>query len=137
MAWLRAHPEIRDVLVSGGDPLTLGDAQLERLLAALRAIPHVELIRIGTRIPAVLPQRVTPALARILKKYRPLWLSLHFSHPAELTPRAAAACGRLLDAGIPLMNQTVLLRGVNDDLETMLALNEGLLRLGVKPYYLH
>ena len=137
LAWLRAHPEIRDVLVSGGDPLTLGDAQLERLLAALRAIPHVELIRIGTRIPAVLPQRVTPALARILKKYRPLWLSLHFSHPAELTPRAAAACGRLLDAGIPLMNQTVLLRGVNDDLETMLALNEGLLRLGVKPYYLH
>lgn len=137
LAWLRKTPEIRDVLVSGGDPLTLGDAQLERLLRALREIPHVELIRIGTKIPAALPQRVTPALAKMLKKYRPLWLSLHFSHPAELTPRAAAACGRLLDAGLPLMNQTVLLRGVNDDLETMLALNEGLLRLGVKPYYLH
>lgn len=137
LAWLRAHPEIRDVLVSGGDPLTLGDAHLERLLRALRDIPHVELIRIGTKIPAALPQRVTPALVKLLKKFRPLWLSLHFTHPAELTPRAAAACGRLLDAGIPLMNQTVLLRGVNDDLDTMLALNEGLLRLGVKPYYLH
>ena len=137
LAWLRRTPDVRDVLVSGGDPLTLGDAQLERLLRELRAIPHVELIRIGTKIPAALPQRTTPALAKLLKKYRPLWLSLHFSHPAELTPRAAAACGRLLDAGIPLMNQTVLLRGVNDDLETLLALNEGLLRLGVKPYYLH
>ena len=137
LAWLRKTPEIRDVLVSGGDPLTLGDAQLERLLRALRDVPHVELIRIGTKIPAALPQRVTPALAKLLKKYRPLWLSLHFSHPAELTPRAAAACGRLLDAGIPLMNQTVLLRGINDDLDTLLALNEGLLRLGVKPYYLH
>ena len=137
LAWLRAHPEIRDVLVSGGDPLTLDDARLARLLAALRAIPHVELIRLGTKIPAALPQRVTPALAKMLKKYRPLWLSLHFTHPAELTPRAAAACARLLDAGIPLMNQTVLLRGINDDLETLQTLNEGLLRLGVKPYYLH
>ncbi len=137
LAWLRRHPEIRDVLVSGGDPLTLGDARLERLLAALRAIPHVELIRIGTKIPAALPQRVTPALARLLKTCRPLWLSLHFTHPDEVTPPAAAACARLLDAGIPLMNQTVLLRGINDDLETMRRLNEGLLRLGVKPYYLH
>lgn len=137
LAWLRGHPEIRDVLVSGGDPLTLGDAQLERLIKGLRAIPHIELIRIGTKIPAVLPQRVTPSLTRMLRKYRPLWLSLHFTHPSELTPRAALACGRLLDAGIPLMNQTVLLRGVNDDLETMLRLNEGLLNLGVKPYYLH
>ena len=137
LAWLRRSPEIRDVLLSGGDPLTLGDAQLERLLKALREISHVELIRIGTKIPAALPQRVTPALAKMLKKFRPLWLSLHFTHPAELTPRAAAACGRLLDAGIPLMNQTVLLRGVNDDLDTLRTLNEGLLRLGVKPYYLH
>ncbi len=135
--WLVKTPEIRDVLISGGDPLTMGDAQLERLLKTLRAIPHIELIRIGTKIPAVLPQRVTPALARMLKKYRPLWLSLHFIHPSELTPRAAAACQRLLDAGIPLMNQTVLLRGVNDDLDTMLRLNEGLLNMGVKPYYLH
>ena len=137
LAWLGAHPEIRDVLVSGGDPLTLGDSQLERLLRQLRAMPHVELIRLGTKIPAALPQRVTPALANMLRKFRPLWLSLHFTHPAELTPRAADACGRLLDAGIPLMNQTVLLRGINDDLDTMLTLNEGLLRLGVKPYYLH
>ena len=137
LAWLRRTPDIRDVLVSGGDPLTLGDPQLEQLLKSLRAIPHVELIRIGTKIPAALPQRVTPALVKILKKYRPLWLSLHFTHPVELTPRAAAACGRLLDAGIPLMNQTVLLRGINDDVDTMLRLNEGLLKLGVKPYYLH
>jgi lysine 2,3-aminomutase len=137
LAWLRAHPEIRDVLVSGGDPLTLGDAPLGRLLAALRALPHLQLIRIGTKVPAALPQRVTPALVRLLKAHRPLWLSLHFTHPAELTARAAAACGRLLDAGLPLMNQTVLLRGINDDLDTMQRLNEGLLRLGVKPYYLH
>jgi lysine 2,3-aminomutase len=137
LAFLRQTPEIRDVLVSGGDPLTLGDAQLERLLKRLRAIPHIELIRIGTKIPAVLPQRVTPALARMLKKYRPLWMSLHFTHPNELTPRAAEACQRLLVAGIPLMNQTVLLRGINDNLDTMRRLNEGLLRIGVKPYYLH
>ena len=137
LAWLKKTPEIRDVLISGGDPLTLGDAQLERWLNSLRAIPHIELIRLGTKIPAVLPQRITPALARILNRHRPLWLSLHFTHPDELTPRAAAACQRLLDAGIPLMNQTVLLRGVNDDLATMRRLNEGLLQLGVKPYYLH
>lgn len=137
LAWLRKTPEIRDVLVSGGDPLTMGDAQLERLLKALRAIPHIQLIRLGTKIPAALPQRVTPALARMLKKYRPLWMSLHFTHPDELTPRAAAACRRLLEAGIPLMNQTVLLRGINDDLATMRRLNEGLLQMGVKPYYLH
>ena len=137
LAWLRKTPEIRDVLVSGGDPLTLGDARLERLLRELRRIPHVELIRIGTKVPATLPQRITPALVRMLRKYRPLWLSLHFTHPAELTPRAAAACRRLLDAGIPLVNQTVLLRGINDDFETLRRLNEGLLKLGVKPYYLH
>lgn len=137
LAWLRKTPDIRDVLVSGGDPLALGDTSLEKLLKSLRAIPHIELIRIGTKVPAVLPQRVTPALARMLKKYRPLWMSLHFTHPDELTPRAAAACARLLDAGIPLMNQTVLLRGINDDLDTMRRLNEGLLLMGVKPYYLH
>jgi lysine 2,3-aminomutase len=135
--WLRRHPEVRDVLVSGGDPLVMSEARLERLLRALRAIPHVDLIRIGTKTPAVLPQRITPALARLLRSVRPLWLSLHFTHPSELTPRAAEACGRLLDAGLPLMNQTVLLRGINDDVETMRRLNEGLLRLGVKPYYLH
>lgn len=137
VAWLRRTPEIRDVLVSGGDPLVMADAKLERLLKALRAIPHIELIRIGTKTPAVLPQRITPALVRMLRKYRPVWLSLHFTHPSELTPRAAAACARLLEAGLPLMNQTVLLRGINDDLDTMRRLNEGLLSMGVKPYYLH
>ena len=137
LEWLAKHREVRDVLVSGGDPLTMGDARLERLLKGLRAIPHVELIRIGTKTPAVLPQRATRELARILRRHRPVWMSLHFTHPLELTPRAAEACGRLLDAGIPLMNQTVLLKGINDDLETMTRLNEGLLRIGVKPYYLH
>ena len=137
LAWLRNARDVRDVLISGGDPLTLGDAQLERLLSGLKEIPHIELLRIGTKIPAVLPQRITTVLARMLKKFRPLWMSLHFTHPSELTERAAMACGRLLDAGIPLMNQTVLLRGINDDLGTMQRLNEGLLKMGVKPYYLH
>ena len=135
--WLERRVEIRDVLVSGGDPLTLGDAEVERILRKLRAIPHLQLIRIGTKAPASLPQRITPALVKILKRYPPLWLSLHFTHPAELTPRAATACARLRDAGLPLMNQTVLLRGINDDLDTLRELNEGLLRMGVKPYYLH
>lgn len=137
LEWLRRTPEIHDVLISGGDPLVWSDARLDRLLKAVRAIPHVDLIRIGTKTPAVLPQRITPGLVRILRSVRPLWLSLHFSHPAELTPRAARACSRLLEAGLPLMNQTVLLRGINDNRETMQRLNEGLLRLGVKPYYLH
>ncbi len=137
LAWLRQAKDIRDVLISGGDPLTLGDAQLERLLMGLRAIPHLELIRIGTKIPAVLPQRITTSLVRLLKQVRPLWMSLHFTHPAELTERTSMACRRLLEAGIPLMNQTVLLRGINDDVDTMRRLNEGLLKIGVKPYYLH
>ena len=137
LEWLRQATEIRDVLISGGDPLTLGDVQLEKLLRRLRSIPHIELIRVGTKVPAVLPQRITPSLVNVLKKARPLWMSLHFTHPSELTARAARACGRLLDAGIPLMNQTVLLHGINDDFDTMKRLNEGLLKMGVKPYYLH
>jgi len=137
LAYIRHHPKIHDVLISGGDPLTLSDAKLESLLHSLRAIPHIRLIRIGTKVPAMLPQRVTPGLVRLLKKGKPVWISVHFTHPAELTPRAAAACRRFLEAGIPLMNQTVLLRGINDTLETMTALNEGLLQMGVKPYYLH
>lgn len=137
LAWLRRTPEVRDVLVSGGDPLGMADGRLERLLEGLRAIPHVELIRIGSKMPAVLPQRITPGLVRMLRRFQPVWLSLHFSHPGELTPRAAAACRRLRDAGLPLLNQCVLLRGVNDDLDTMQRLNEGLLGVGVKPYYLH
>ena len=136
-AYLRAHPEIDDVLVSGGDPLTLPDAVLKRLLDGLAAIPSVTFLRIGTKVPAMLPQRVTPALVRLLRRYRPIWLSLHFSHPAELTGRAAAALRRLSDSGLPLMNQCVLLRGVNDDADVLRELFARLIRLNVKPYYLH
>ena len=142
-SWLRAidyirrTPAIRDVLISGGEPLVLSDGRLEWLLKRLRAIRHVELIRISTKGPAVLPQRVTPALVRMLKKYHPLWLSVHFTHPDELTAEARRACGRLADAGIPMCSQTVLLKGVNDKAVTMKRLMLGLLRVRVKPYYLH
>lgn len=135
--YVAATPSIRDVLVSGGDPLTLGDDTLDWLLSGLRAIPHVEMIRLGTKVPAVLPQRVTPQLTRILKKHHPFWLSIHFTHPDELTPEVAAACGRLADAGIPLGSQTVLLAGVNDNVDTMKRLMHGLLKIRVKPYYLY
>ncbi len=135
--YIAATPAVRDVLLSGGDPLTLSDEALEWLLSQLAAIPHVEFLRIGTKVPAVLPQRVTPALTRLLRRYHPLWMSLHFTHPAELTPESAAACGRLADAGIPLGSQTVLLAGVNDEVETMKSLMHGLLRMRVKPYYLY
>ncbi len=137
LAYIEATPSIRDVLMSGGDPLTLADDKLEWLLSRLRRIPHVEFIRIGTKVPAVLPQRITPALTRMLRKFHPLWMSVHFTHPDELTTEAAEACGRLADAGIPLGGQTVLLAGVNDDLETMRRLMHGLLRIRVKPYYLY
>lgn len=135
--YVREHPEVRDVLLSGGDPLTLTDAALEYLLSRLRAIPHVEMIRLGTKTPMVLPQRITPALVRMLRRYHPLFMSIHCTHPAELTPEAATALGRLADAGIPLGSQTVLLRGVNDDVKTMTALNRGLLKNRVRPYYLY
>ena len=134
--YIRQTPAVRDVLVSGGDPLLLSDARLDQLLAALRAIPTVEIIRIGTRVPCVLPMRVTPSLAAVLKRHHPLYLNTHFNHPAELTPEAALACGRLADAGIPLGCQTVLLHGVNDDPEVMSRLMRGLLRFRVKPYYI-
>jgi lysine 2,3-aminomutase len=136
LAYIRQHPEIRDVLLSGGDPLLLSDDRLDGLLTALRAIPHVEFIRIGTKIPIVLPQRVTPALVRILKKFHPLWLSLHIIHPAEFTPESARALKRLADAGLPLGGQMVLLRGINDTLPTMRQLVHLQLRHRVKPYYL-
>jgi lysine 2,3-aminomutase len=136
IAYIEAHSEIRDVLLSGGDPGTLGDAKLESLLARLRAIPHVEFIRIGTKVPVVLPQRVTRSFVMILKRHR-VWASLHFTHPAEMTPEVEQACNRLADAGIPLGSQTVLLKGINDDLATMRALMHGLLKLRVKPYYLY
>jgi len=125
------------VLLSGGDPLTLPDDQLEWILSSLRAIPHVEIIRIGTKVPAVLPQRVTPQLARMLRKYHPLWMSLHFAHPDECCYETTRAAGMLADAGIPLGSQTVLLKGVNDSVETMKALMHGVMKMRVKPYYLY
>ena len=135
--YIRANPSIRDVLLSGGDPLILSDDRVEWLLARLSEIPHVEFIRIGTKIPAVMPQRVTSGLVRMLKRYHPLYMSLHFTHPAELTPETARACTRLADAGIPLGSQTVLLAGVNDDAAIMKELMLGLLKIRVRPYYLH
>ncbi len=135
--YIKKTPAIRDVLISGGEPLILSDVRLEWLLKRLRAIKHVELIRMSTKAPAVLPQRITPALVRMLKRFHPLWLSVHFTHPDELTPDVAKACARLADAGIPMCSQTVLLKGVNDDTKTIKRLMLGLLKIRVKPYYLH
>jgi lysine 2,3-aminomutase len=135
--YIEAHPEIRDCLLSGGDPLSIGDDKLEWLLTRLRSIKHLEFIRIGTKIPVVMPQRITLKLTRMLKRFHPLWMSIHVTHPDELTPEANEACGRLADAGIPLGSQTVLLKGINDSLEVMKPLMHGLLRARVKPYYLY
>ncbi|MBN1105269.1 MAG: KamA family radical SAM protein [Deltaproteobacteria bacterium] len=135
--YIESTPAVRDVLLSGGDPLTLPDESLNWLLTRLRQIPHVEFLRIGTKVPVVLPQRVTPALVRMLKRHHPLWMSIHFSHPEELTPETGQACERLADGGIPLGSQTVLLAGINDDVDTMKRLVHGLLRIRVKPYYLY
>lgn len=137
LSYIRSHPEIRDVILSGGDPLLLADDRLSWLLSELRSIPTVEIIRIGSRVPVVLPQRITPALVRLLRRFHPLYLNTHFNHPDEITEAAAKACARLADAGIPLGNQTVLLRGVNDDPGTMKALMQKLLTIRVKPYYLY
>jgi lysine 2,3-aminomutase len=137
IAYIEATPAIRDVLISGGDPLTLSDEKLEWLLGRLRRISHVELLRIGTKAPVVLPQRITPTLTRMLKRYHPLWLSIHFTHPDELTPEVSQACNRLADAGIPLGSQTVLLAGINDNVETMKRLVHGLVKIRVRPYYLY
>jgi len=134
--WLREHPEVREVLITGGDPLMLSDVRLERVLAAFRSVPSVDVLRVGSRIPVVWPARVTRALCRMLRRYVPLWFHTHFNHPAELTSQAIEACGRLVDAGIPVNNQTVLLRGVNDSVETLEALFRGLVRARVRPYYL-
>ena len=135
--YIRQTPQIRDVLISGGDPLVLSDEKLEWLLYSLRRIPHVEILRIGTKTPVVLPQRITRGLVRMLKRYHPLWMSIHFTHPDELTPETQLACQRLADAGIPLGSQTVLLAGVNDRVDTMKQLYHGLLKNRVKPYYLY
>lgn len=135
--YVRRHPEVRDVLLSGGDPLLLSDEKLENLLSQLRAIPHVEFLRIGTRIPVFLPQRITPQLCAMLRKYHPLFVSIHSNHPRELTTEVRDALGRLADAGIPLGNQSVLLRHVNDDPAVMTAHVQKLLRCRVKPYYVY
>ncbi|MFO7576314.1 MAG: KamA family radical SAM protein [Pelovirga sp.] len=135
--YIKRHDEIRDVIVSGGDPLLLSDEKLDDLLGRIRAIPHVEIIRIGSRVPVVLPMRITSGLIRVLRKYHPLYLNTHFNHPDEITPQSAKACERLANAGIPLGNQTVLLRGVNDDPQIMTTLMQKLLSIRVRPYYIY
>ncbi len=137
IAYITEHTEVRDVLLSGGDPLTLSDEKLEWLLSRLRRIPHVEFLRIGTKAPVVMPQRITPALTRMLKRFHPLWMSIHCTHPDELTEETREACARLADAGIPLGSQTVLLAGINDTVDVMKRLMHGLLMARVKPYYLY
>jgi lysine 2,3-aminomutase len=137
LEYIRRHTEIRDVVLSGGDPLMLSDAALERILRGVRAIPHVEIIRIGTRMPVTLPHRVTGDLCAMLKRYHPLFVNTHFNHPREITPESTRACTLMADAGIPLGNQSVLLRGVNDDVETMKKLVQGLLTIRVRPYYIY
>lgn len=136
LQYIEAHPEVRDCLLSGGDPLSIGDDKLEWLLGRLRAIKHLEFIRIGTKIPVVMPQRITRRLVRMLRNFHPLWMSIHFTHPDELTEETVEACARLADAGIPLGSQTVLLRGINDSIEVIKPLMQGLLKARVKPYYL-
>lgn len=137
LRYIEAHPEVRDVLLSGGDPLLLSDRKIEHLLARLREIKHVEFVRIGSRIPVFLPQRITPELCDVFKRYGPVWMSIHVNHPKECTEELRAACERLAFAGVPLGNQSVLLRGVNDDAEVMKALVHKLLRMRVRPYYLY
>ncbi len=136
LGYLRRNENIRDVIISGGDPLTLSTNRLESIISRVRAIKHIEIIRIGTRFPVVLPQRIDNELCNMLSKYGPIWLNTHFNHPREITPEAAEACDRLLRCGVPVNNQSVLLRGVNDNVETMLKLCQGLLKIKVRPYYL-
>jgi lysine 2,3-aminomutase len=135
--YIAAHKEVRDVLISGGDPLTLTDETLDYILSNIRSIPHVEIIRIGTRVPVVLPQRITDNLISVLRKYHPLFISLHFMHPAEITEECAKACNKLADGGFPLGSQTVLLKGINDNVPVMKELMHKLLMVRVKPYYLY
>jgi lysine 2,3-aminomutase len=137
IGYIAGTPGIRDVILTGGDPLLLDDARLTEILTRLQSIPHVEMVRIGSRVPVTLPQRITPQLCRLLARFQPLYLNTHFNHPRELVEASIAACARLADAGIPLGNQTVLMRGVNDDPEVMITLCRGLLKMRVRPYYLH
>ncbi len=135
--YIKFHTEVRDVVISGGDPLTLPDHRIEYLLHKLRQIKHVEIIRIGTKVPIVLPQRITPKLVRMMRRFHPLFMSIHCTHPDEITPETATACKRLADAGIPLGSQTVLLKGINDNVETFKMLVHELLKIRVRPYYLY
>ena len=137
LAYIEKTPQVRDVLLSGGDALMVSDKKLEYIIQRLRAIPHVEIVRIGSRTPVVCPQRITPELCEMLKKYHPIWLNTHFNHPNEFTPEAEAALARLANAGIPLGNQTVLLRGVNDCVHVMKKLMPELVRNRVRPYYIY
>ncbi|MCA9320276.1 MAG: KamA family radical SAM protein, partial [Planctomycetes bacterium] len=134
--YISAHPEIRDVLISGGDPLTMSDDRLEWLFSRIREIPHVEFLRVGSKVPSVLPQRITPALSRLLRRHQ-VWVSAHFQHVAEVTPEVAEACGRLVDHGVLVGSQTVLVNGVNDSVRAMKELVHALLRIRVRPYYLY
>jgi len=135
--YIRKNSEVRDVILSGGDPLLVPDKELDRILSELRSIPHLEIIRIGTRVPGTLPQRVTPELCDILKKYHPLYFNMHFNHPDEITPEVEKACNMLADTGIPLGSQTVLLKGVNDDTGVMKELMHKLLMIRIRPYYIY
>lgn len=135
--YIRTHKKIRDVLISGGDPLMLSDRLLEYVIKTVKAIPHVEFVRIGTRVPVTLPQRITSELVTMLKKYSPLWMSIHFTHSKEITKRVKFACDLLADSGIPLGSQTVLLKGINDKPEVMKKLMHNLLKIRVKPYYIY
>ena len=135
--YIAKTPQVRDVLLSGGDALLVGDDRLEYIISRLRAIPHVEVIRIGSRVPVVCPQRITPELVGMLKKYHPIWLNTHFNHPDEITEESKAACERMADAGIPLGNQTVLLAGINDCSHIMKHLMHALVKMRVRPYYIY
>ena len=137
LEYLREHPEVRDVIISGGDPLMLTDRKIDYIVGGIRSIEHIEIIRIGSRVPVTLPQRITPELCAILKKHHPFYINTHFNHPREITPETTKACGLLADAGIPLGNQAVLLKGVNDDPEVMVELMKKLLAIRVKPYYIY
>ena len=135
--YIRDHPEVRDVLLSGGDPLMMSVDRLEYIISKLKSIPHVEIVRLGSRIPVVMPQRVTPGLCDMLKKYHPIWVNTHFNHPDEITEEAALACHMLADAGIPLGNQSVLLAGINDCVHVMKRLVQMLVKIRVRPYYVY
>ncbi len=135
--YVKSNPNVRDVIISGGDPLTLPDKHLEFLLSSLRAVPHVEIIRIGSKVPVVLPQRITTGLVKMLRKYHPLYMSIHFTHPDEITPEVTEACTRIADAGIVMGSQTVLLKDINDKVETMKQLMHKLLKIRVRPYYIY